>query len=233
MVKEVNSTQKQTTLGLLLPVLAIVSLALITFFQPNLGLGRFQTIVVALVFIGFSALENRKATFSSMGFKKAFFKRKDLLVYAPLMGIALCMLYLWVLMPLANALAGMAVDLSVFNSLEGNTTALLVSLPFIWVTAAFAEEIVYRGYLMPRLQNLFGNGKMGIILSMLIPSVIFGYAHSYQGLSGQLLAGMVGLILAITFHFRKNNLWFNVMVHGVIDTIALLIFYSGWQHTLL
>lgn len=229
MVKEVNSTQTQEKGKVLL---AIVGLVLITFLQPNLGLGNFQTIVLALVFIGFSALENRKATFRSMGFKKEYFKRKDLLLYASLAGVVLCALYMWVLMPLANALAGSAVDLSVFNSLEGNTSALLLALPFIWVTAAFGEEIVYRGYLMPRLQGLLGKEKTGIILSILISSIIFGYSHSYQGLSGQLLAGMVGLILALTYHFRKGNLWFNVMVHGAVDTIALFIFYSGWQHSL-
>jgi len=53
--------------------------------------------------------------------------------------------------------------------------------------------------------------------------------HGYQGITGQIITGIIGLLLAIIFHLRKYDLWFNIAVHGFFYTIALIVIYNGWM----
>ena len=88
-------------------------------------------------------------------------------------------------------------------------------------------EILFRGYLMRQFTKFFGSSSISLILNIILLAVIFGWIHSYQGLSGQIVTGIIGAMLAAVFHLRKSDLWFNVAVHGFFDTIALaLIYYS-------
>jgi membrane protease YdiL (CAAX protease family) len=43
--------------------------------------------------------------------------------------------------------------------------------------AAFGEEMVYRGYLMNRVADLFAKSRTGWIISLLGVNVLFGFAH--------------------------------------------------------
>ena len=62
------------------------------------------------------------------------------------------------------------------------------------------------------------------MINILLFGFVFGCIHAYQGITGQVVAGVTGMLLAIIFHLRKNDLWFNIAVHGFIDTVAL-VFY--------
>ena len=47
-------------------------------------------------------------------------------------------------------------------------------------------------------------------------------------ISGQILTSIIGMLLAVIFHLRKNDLWFNIALHGFIDTVGLVYMYYGW-----
>ena len=51
--------------------------------------------------------------------------------------------------------------------------------------------------------------------------------NSYQGITGQLVTGVIGVLLALIFYLRKYDLWFVITVHGFFDTIALVCVYFG------
>ena len=203
--------------------LGLVILPLVVMYTPgNLG----SPLAVGLVFL-LSYLEKSGNVFASVGFRKKDRTWKQLGIWAPLCAIGLTLLYVFVLAPLAQGITGEALDLSAFDALRDDPLALIVTLPVVWAIAAFGEEIVFRGYMMQRFTRLFGNSKLSLVLNILLISAVFGYAHNYQGLSGILLAGTTGAILATIFHFKRYNLWFNIIIHGVVDTFALVIFYLG------
>ena len=174
-----------------------------------------------------SAIEFGKGTFGSLGFQRERLKLFDLLVVAPLLAGGLFLLYWFVLMPGAIALTGQTIDFSAFASYQGDLQAVLGLTLFVWISAAFGEEIVYRGYFMRQFKKLFGEGRISIVLNILILGVIFGSAHSYQGISGMIVAGTTGAIFAVIFYFRKDDLWFNIALHGFFDTIAMVLVYRG------
>jgi len=124
-------------------------------------------------------------------------------------------------------LAGAEPDVSRFNPITGNLGALLGTLVVVWLTAALTEEIVFRGFLMGRLAAVFGGTRAAWIASLLLSSVVFGGLHLYQGAAGVVTTGFVGLLLGALYLLARRNLWLVILVHGLINTIALIIIYLG------
>tara|TARA_B100001750_G_C15335540_1_gene509598 strand:- start:398 stop:802 length:405 start_codon:yes stop_codon:yes gene_type:complete len=133
-----------------------------------------------------------------------------------------------VLVPGVTYITGKAMDFSAFDSFNGNLSATLGLLIFIWISAAFGEEILFRGYFMKQFIKFFGKNRTSLLINIILFGVIFGWIHSYQGITGQIITGIAGVLFAIIFYIRKYDLWFNIAVHGFFDTIALVFIYYGW-----
>ncbi len=118
-----------------------------------------------------------------------------------------------------------SVDLSRFAVLHQNVTMLIVSLITVWVTAAFFEEVVYRGFLLDRLLTISGPGWIAAILMSLLHAVLFGLLHFYQGPLGVITTGLVGFVFGLFYVAQQRNLWTLILVHGAIDTISVVQFY--------
>ena len=97
----------------------------------------------------------------------------------------------------------------------------------MWVIAAFGEEFFFRGYVMNRLAHIMGNKKSSWIIAAILSSVVFGIAHGYQGLSGMISTGTVGLILGLAFYHNRNNLVIGMLAHGIYNTYGLTLIYFG------
>jgi membrane protease YdiL (CAAX protease family) len=125
----------------------------------------------------------RKEKISSLGFKKTenvFSMAMNVL----LLVIVWTFLQLALFMPVLNHLTGTTQDLSAFENLKGNMGNLLFFLILTWTLAAFGEEIVYRGYLQKRIYDIFENPRAAIFSGIAVSSLLFGLAHTEQGLIG-------------------------------------------------
>ena len=216
--------QSNTMKGLAILTMIIV----ILIFLLPLNLGGLNSFIALLIVIVSSVIQFKKGALKSLGFQREQFTFKNLLIYAPIISILLIGIYIFILSPLVIAITQQNLDLSYFAPLKGNLPALLTTLPIVWLTAAFGEEIIFRGYLMRQFSRLFGESKLSLIINIILFSLVFGFAHGYQGISGQILNSCVGALLALIFHIKKYNLWLNVFIHGIVDTIALTGFYFGW-----
>lgn len=78
-------------------------------------------------------------------------------------------------------------------------------------TAGICEELLYRGYLIAYLAVWLGPWP-----AMLAAAVVFGLAHSYQGRSGILKTGAVGLVMGGLFLFTGSLLW-PMILHVAVD----------------
>jgi len=93
-----------------------------------------------------------------------------------------------------------------------------------WVLIGFGEEFVFRGFILNRLLVLTGESKHGVVLASLLQAIWFGAGHASQGLTGMLMTGAVGFVLAFVFLTRMNrNLWPLVIAHGGIDFVVLTL----------
>lgn len=107
-----------------------------------------------------------------------------------------------------------------------STVARYVTLMIvIWTTAAFAEEMVFRGFFMTRVADIFGRNAFGWTVALIVPAIFFGLAHSYQGLAGVIVTGTVGLIFGIWYLITKRNLLPLILAHGLVNSIGITMLF--------
>ena len=92
-------------------------------------------------------------------------------------------------------------------------------LVFTCLTAGIAEELIFRGYLLPRMEQVFKNGHIAAILS----SVLFGLIHYKFGTIFH-MAGPFFIGLVYAYHYRKyRNIKILMLTHFLWDMMALLV----------
>ena len=209
-------------------VIPLITTAIICFlwFGP-IRLSYIENIVISIIVIIANYIEYDGKPFSALGFQREKFKFKNIFVAAPLVAAVLFAFYVFLLVPCITKLTGAPIDYSAFDELVGNLPACLIAVLLVWATAGFGEEIIFRGYFMRQFVKFFGESKVSIALNIILLACFFGFMHSYQGITGQLVAGIVGALIALLFYFRKYDLWFVIAVHGFFDTLAIVCVYFG------
>lgn len=137
-------------------------------------------------------------------------------------------IFAFLVRPLLESLFGPQ-DLSYFDSLRGNLSNYLITLFQVWLIVAFFEEFVYRGYILQQFERLFLKSRNKVIFAVILSSIVFGFAHSYQGTTGIIFSGLIGFILGLIFYFNNKNLWLTILIHGLVDTTYLTLVYSGYD----
>ena len=114
-----------------------------------------------------------------------------------------------------------------FAEIKGNLPLYLMIVPVVWLFAAFGEEFLYRGYLMTRLAEIFGGGRMAWAAANFGQAVMFALAHWYQGLTGMVTIGVVAIVTGIATFAWGRNLWPAIIAHGITNTIGFTLLYLG------
>jgi membrane protease YdiL (CAAX protease family) len=142
-------------------------------------------------------------------------------------GLALELFAVFVTTPWISGLFGVEPDYSELKGIRGNLGLLLIFLALSWSLAAFGEEICFRGFLMKRLAQVFGEGQGAWVASLLLASALFGWGHTEQGVSGWIQEGLSGLALGVLFLVTKRNLVVPIVAHGVSNMLAFILIYFG------
>ena len=209
-------------------LIPLITTAIICFlwFGP-IRINYIENIIISLLIILANYIEYKGKPFSALGFKREKFTFKNIFVLAPLVALGLFVFYVFVLVPGITKLTGVPIDYSSFDELKGDLPACLIALLIVWASAGFGEEIIFRGYFMRQFVKFFGESLVSIVLNIVLLACFFGFMHGYQGITGQIVAGTVGGLLALIFYLRKYDLWFVIAVHGFFDTIAIICIYFG------
>lgn len=117
-----------------------------------------------------------------------------------------------------------SIDLSSFDTIKGQPKLLLYILLFSWFSAALGEELFFRGYLLNRLKALLKTYRLGNFLALIISSLVFAFAHIYQGLPGVANTFLIGMLLGGLL-LKFKNLKLVILLHAIIDTISLTLLY--------
>ena len=91
--------------------------------------------------------------------------------------------------------------------------------------AGIGEELMWRGFLMDRLERLSGlRGRAWLVI--LVQGVLFGLPHLYQGLGGVIITAFVGFGFGWLRYRCGGNLWACIIAHIAVDTIMLSLAYA-------
>ena len=211
-LKELLKTKKAAGIELLL------------FFIVALSTLPMMVQVPILIAIAIISLEVRKTEWKEIGFDFKDFKIKKICL-----GIAVAVLYhfadQYLIDPIVSKFA--PPGLPEIFSMKGNVSKLLIGLLLSWTTAAFFEEILFRGYLITRLIDLMGENIVAKTMIILLTGIAFGFVHSYQGLNGAISAGVIGVFQAIVYFLNGKKLTIPIIAHGAFDTIGFTMLFIG------
>jgi membrane protease YdiL (CAAX protease family) len=207
-------------------LILVTTVIIITSFRRLPGIG----VIAALVIIGLTVWL-RGDGFVGLG----FFPPEDwetTILWSLLLGIAIQFASTLILEPFSDNVTNSRTDHSAFEGLRGNLRNFLFVLLLVWILVAFVEEIIFRGYMMGEIATLIGTSQSALALNVIVSSILFGLAHWYQGKSGALSTGIVGLLLGILFIASGFNLWLPILTHGFIDTVGLFLIYVNADKSL-
>jgi membrane protease YdiL (CAAX protease family) len=168
----------------------------------------------------------RKEPWRSIGFARPASWGKAIAL-GVVAGVALELLAVYVTTPFIARLFDRQPDYSEFAGIRGNVGQLVFFLVFSWIVAAFGEEICFRGFLMKRLARLFGETPAAWWVALILSSVLFGWGHTEQGVSGWIQEGLSGFLLGVLFLASGRNLTVPIVAHGVSNSVAFVLIYFG------
>ncbi len=169
--------------------------------------------VFAATGIAFSIVRFREP-FSSLGFvKTSGFKPYIFAVAMWIVGLSVLML--WV-----QALVWFGVDVLVppdtaKQALDEADGSIVATIFLVGIIGPMAEEIFFRGFVLPGLMK-----KFGMIWALVISSVVFGLFHIDPGAIVPTFA--LGLALGWVY-IKTGSIWPAMFAHGMHNTVAVLI----------
>ena len=102
----------------------------------------------------------------------------------------------------------------------------ITSLLLMTVVVAFYEELVFRGFLLPRLRRLANSWIVGVIVT----SIAFGSLHLYEGYGASIALVNLGIVLCLVTIWRKSVIAL-VVGHFLFNAATLMylkLFHSNW-----
>jgi membrane protease YdiL (CAAX protease family) len=171
-------------------------------------------------------LRRRGERWRSVGFARpASWRRVAGLVIAGYVGV-ICLNGVLVLLVFPR-LGIAAPAFGALGELKGHPWVYLSWLLLAWSSAAFGEELQFRGFLWSRLERLFGGGRAAAVATLVLQAGLFGLGHVYQGLGGVLATTCAGLVLGAVFLAGRRNLAACMALHALIDTVSLTALFLG------
>ena len=98
-----------------------------------------------------------------------------------------------------------------------------ISIPIILLMSLATgvyEEVLFRGYLLTRLGQLFGSPVAAAVVS----SLLFGSLHIYEGYAAVIIITIFGLVLAVCTLWRRS-LVAAMVAHFLFNTFQLIMLY--------
>lgn len=186
--------------------------------------------ISALVALAHWMLRKRSLVWSGVGLTRPDWRRFGIAVPA---GLLLVMTFGTVAQAIITRAGLPAADYSMFAPIKGNLGEYLFwVLPVTIGTAAFGEELIFRGFITDTLQRLLGGPGIGAVFTALTAqAAIFGGLHFYQGVGGMVTAGVTGLALGLTWLIAGRNLWAGIALHALLDGSAMTAIYLGYLVT--
>ncbi|MEJ2238607.1 MAG: type II CAAX endopeptidase family protein [Gemmatimonadales bacterium] len=118
-------------------------------------------------------------------------------------------------------------DLSRYDSISGNLGAAITLALLLPLTASIPEEIIYRGFLIGRLSDVFGQKIGGAIMAVLVQALVFGAVHFMWGIGGMIVTVIMGIVWGTAYLLCGRNLWVVILAHSAGHILFVIQLYLG------
>jgi membrane protease YdiL (CAAX protease family) len=209
-----NIQSKKTGRATILTAAELIALLLLPLPFLNLNI----IYVVSALVIMLLSKYLRKEKWSDYGFKAV--RQKEILL-AIAIGIIFGFVDNFLLEPILTKIVGAEPDLSSYEGVKGNVMGLIGMLALGWIVGGLFEEFFFRGYLYYRISSIFTNPVLHKWISILVTSIVFAFAHNYQGIGGIADTFLFSIVLGLLYFYLGKNVWYLILIHGFYDTVGI------------
>ena len=117
-------------------------------------------------------------------------------------------------------------DLSRYDAIRGNPVPALAFALILPLFAAIPEEVLYRGFLIERLQTVFAGIRGAPVLAVLVQALILGCIHFQWGIGGVVVTAIMGAIWGFAYLLCGRNLFIVITAHSVAHLALVAQLYS-------
>lgn len=118
-------------------------------------------------------------------------------------------------------------DLSRYDSITGNLGAAIAMALVLPLTASIPEEIIYRGFLIGRLSDIFGRDIGGASMTVFVQALTFGSVHFMWGIGGVIVTVIMGIVWGTAYLLCGRNLWIVILAHSTGHILFAIQLYLG------
>lgn len=186
--------------------------------------GAFSVIVGAITAVG--VVFSRGGTLADLGFRRP---QRWAIVPLQVLAILIAFIAVQTLAPLlvSSFIDMPQPDLSRYDSIAGNLPAAIGMVLVLPLTASIPEEIIYRGFLIGRLSDIFGRHPGGAFLTVLVQGLVFGAIHFQWGIGGMIVTVIMGIVWGIAYLWCGRNLWIVILAHSAGHILLVVQLYMA------
>jgi len=86
-----------------------------------------------------------------------------------------------------------------------------------------ASALAYRGFLLSRLERLFGRSIAGAAASFVVASVVFGLGSAGGGWARLAVTCLTGTVFNALYYWSRRNVWPSVVAHAAYNIAAIVL----------
>ncbi|HSG90572.1 MAG TPA: CPBP family intramembrane glutamic endopeptidase [Pseudomonadales bacterium] len=116
-------------------------------------------------------------------------------------------------------------DLTRYASVAGNLGGAIGLALVLPLTASIPEEIIYRGFLIGRLSDLFGRHRRGAVMAVLVQALVFSAVHYQWGIGGVVMTLVMGIVWGTAYLLCGRNLWVVILAHSAGHILFVVQLY--------
>jgi membrane protease YdiL (CAAX protease family) len=101
--------------------------------------------------------------------------------------------------------------------IPGDIPKLVLAVLLVTVIGV-AEETIFRGYLIMRFRDL----NTGKLTAIVLSAFIFSIGHGYEGTAGVVTVGVMGIVFALVYLWRRS-LVAPMIMHCLVDFVSIVV----------
>lgn len=148
-----------------------------------------------------------------------------MLIVGAVLGVLAMLATAWLVAPGLEAAGALGVELSYLPVLRGNTQMLPTIFVLTWA-GVIASEMVFRGWLIPRIASLFDDEVAGTGVAVFASAALYAWAVAESRQAGAVGGFALGLGFGILFLAGRRSLGLPIAFHGAFQSTHLVLIYA-------
>ena len=166
--------------------------------------------------------------FSSIGFRFSDLSFRCFFMGGAI-GLAYAAVQFWAIAPLIDIIFHFKpANYHDFDYLQHSMISYILLLLLAAVLVIPYEEIVFRGFMFSKINQMLGSTRWAFVISGTITSVLFALYHYQEGPAAVVSIFIFALFITWLYKVFKGNLWYLISFHLLYDVFMLTAIRLGY-----